>query len=288
MVKVKKFLSKDKTIRIASVVSTDLVQAAVEHQKVSALTLTLLGRAITGATLMASQLKEEQVLGLHFRGAGPIQSLFTEAHYGGKVKAFCANKMASLELGDPISAGLGEGTLEVVRSLPYQKEPHRGTVELVNGEIGHDIAYYLRQSYQVPSIVALSTMPNEDGCESAGGYIVELMPGYTEETVQKLEAVQAMAAPINDLVRKGAQAEDLVSDYLLNFEFETFDHPHDIYYQCDCSVARVENSVRTLGPKELKEMIAENKTFAVTCEFCGKAYEVDQVQLQRIYNELKA
>ena len=269
-------------------VSTDLVQAAVEHQQVSALTLTLMGRAITGATLMASQLKEDQVVGLHFKGDGPVQSIFTEAHYNGKVKSFCANKQASLEQGDPFSAGLGQGMLEVVRSLPYQKEPHRGTVELVSGEIGHDIAYYLRQSYQVPSIVALTAMPNEQGCESAGGYIIELMPGYEEETVKKLEAVQSMAPSVKDLIAKGAGADDLVSDFLVNFEFESFDHPHDIFYKCDCSMARVENSVRTLGPKEIKEMIAENKVFNVTCEFCGKAYDVDQLQLQRLYNELKA
>ena len=122
MVHIKKYLSKDKTIRIASAITTDLVQEAIQHQTVSALAVTLLGRAMTGAVLMASQLKEDQVIGLHFKGAGPLGSVFTEAHYSGQTKAYCANKTAQLESGQALSAGLGKGTLEVVRSLPFQKE----------------------------------------------------------------------------------------------------------------------------------------------------------------------
>ncbi|SME98024.1 Hsp33 family molecular chaperone HslO [Pseudobacteriovorax antillogorgiicola] len=288
MTRVKKYLSKDKTIRIASVVSTELVQAAIEHQRVSALSLTLMGRAMTGAVLMAAQLKEDQVVGLHFKGDGPVGSIFTEARYEGKVKVYCENRNADLPSHGKISDGLGSGHLEVVRSLPFQREPHRGTVELVSGEIAEDISYYLKQSHQVPSIVALSTIPGDHGCESAGGYILELMPGYTEETVQRLEALQQVIPPINQLIAKGASESDLVSDYLVNFEFEPLVHPHDTFYQCDCSMERIENSVRTLGVAEIRDMIQENRVFDVTCEFCGKSYQVNPVQLQRIITELKA
>ena len=62
-------------------------------------------------------------------------------------------------------------------------------VELFSGEIGEDIAYYLNQSQQIPAIVTIAAIPNEDGLELSGGYIVELMPGYTDQTLDRLEAL---------------------------------------------------------------------------------------------------
>ena len=155
-------------------------------------------------------------------------------------------------------------------------------VELVSGEVGEDLAYYFKQSYQVPSIVALSTIPSENGCELSAGYIVELMPGYTQETLAQVEAVAGLVAPISKMVRDGALAGDLVADYLVNFKFDQLTHPHQLYYSCDCDVERIENAIRTLGKEEIKSMISENKIFDVGCRFCGKNYQVNPIQLQRV------
>ena len=169
---VKKYLSEDKTIRLAATVSTSLVQASIEHQQVSALSLVLMGRLVTGTALMASQLKEQQKIGVYMRGDGPVGTLFAEASYEGAVRTYCANRLAAMDGLNSVGDGIGTGFLEVVRDLPFQKEPHRGTVNLKSGEVGEDLAYYLRQSQQIPAVVALSTTPQETGCSSAGGYML--------------------------------------------------------------------------------------------------------------------
>jgi molecular chaperone Hsp33 len=292
---VKKYLSKDQTIRIASCVSTELINDIVKFQAMTPLASTLLGRAVTGAVLMASQLKDGQKVGLHFHGKGPMGSLFAEASYDGKARAYCENKGVQLPAGvEKLGFALGEGHLDVVRTLPFQREAHRGSVELYSGEIGEDIAYYLRQSQQVPAIVALSAIPaTEEGrLEIAGGYIVELMPGATEETKIQLEWIQSQAVSISRRIRQGNSADDLISPFKEVFDFEPIEHPYTVEHECICSVERMEAALKLLGAKTIKDMIAKARAGAAseaekaTCEFCGKSYQISEEQLELILQEL--
>ena len=283
---VKKYLSKDKTIRMASIMSTDLVQESIRHQSISALSLVLSGRLLTGTVLMASQLKEDQTVGVYLKGDGPVGTLFAEATYDGRVRSYCSHRNASQENLPTLGAGLGKGFMEVVRDLPFQKEPHRGTVAIQTGEVADDIAYYLRQSQQIPAIVSLSVLPDENGCAYAGGYIVELMPGYDESTLDKIERIQAQVPAIGHLLEGGATAQDLISDFLLNIPFDELTHPHEVVYKCKCSVERMERSLMTLGATEIRQLISANEVMEVTCEFCGKVYEINPLQLQRLLKQI--
>ncbi len=283
MAQIKKYLSKDGTIRIAAVISTDIVNDAFRYLEASPLAKTLMARAITGAVLLASQTKEQIGLALHFIGAGPVKSIFASARYEGGAKVYCENRSAELPEGvTHLGAGLGEGRLDVIQSRPYEKEPMRGTVELYTGEIGDDIAYYLNQSHQIPAIVSLAARPSEKGMEVAGGYIVELMPGYTDETISKLEAIQPLVESTTRKIQHGASPEDLIDIYLDQFHFEEIKHPYEARYECGCSIDRVERSLILLGAGTLDEMIQDDETAQISCEFCGRGYELTVPELQRL------
>jgi molecular chaperone Hsp33 len=287
MADLKKYLSKDGTIRIATVISTDTVNDAFRYFEASPLAKTLMARAITGAILMASQMKERLSTALHFIGEGPVQSIFASAQYEGGAKVYCENRNAELPEGvTQLGAGLGAGRLDVIQSRPFEREPLRGTVELYTGEIGDDIAYYLNQSHQIPAIVSLAARPAEKGVEIAGGFIIELMPGYTEETIQKLENLQPLMESTAKKLQHGAAPEDLIDIYLDQFEFEEILHPYKPHYKCGCSLDRVERSLMLLGPGTLDEMIAENETAEIACEFCGCKYELSVDALQKLRNSL--
>lgn len=289
MAKIKKYLTKDGTIRIAAVISTELANEAFRYIEASPLSKTLMSRAITGAVLLASQMKEGLSIGLHFIGEGPIKRIFTEARYEGQAKVYAENRAAVLPPGvHHIGEGIGQGRLEVIRSLPFEKEPHRGTVELLSGEIGEDIAYYLQQSQQIPCIVALSAVPREVGMEIVGGYILELMPGYTDETLTKLERLQPLVGSVAEKLKQGADVEDLIGMYLEHFDFEEIEHPYSIQYSCGCSLDRVERSLLLLGPHMLDEMIADQETAAIKCEFCGKDYQVSIEELKKLRKSLSS
>ncbi len=289
MSKIKKYITRDGSMRIAAVISTEIANEAFSFREASPLVKTLMSRAVTGALLMASQMKENLAVGLHFTGIGPVKEIFAEARYEGKAKVYAGDRGAELVPGEThLGAGLGEGFLEVVRSLPFQKEPHRGTVGLLTGEIGEDIAYYLQQSQQIPCIVALSAIPSEKGIEIAGGYILELMPGYSEETLSKLESLQPLVGSLTQKLKTGAQAEDLIGIYLDHFDFQEIEHPFELSYECGCSLERVERSLLLLGPSVLDDMITSQEDAVIHCEFCGKEYRLKVPHLSSLRDSLRA
>lgn len=290
---IKKYISADGTLRIAAVISTDLINAVTVRQQLSPLSITLVGRALTGAVLMASQLKSEQKIGLHFIGDGPIGSIFAEASYEGAARAYCENKQASLPDGvRQIGAGLGSGHLDVVRTLPHQKEPHRGTVRLVSGEIAEDLAFYFEQSHQIPSIIALTAIPALDGgVELAGGYVVELMPNATEETKIQVESLQEHSSSISGVIRglndSDLSADKLIEPFLRKFSCIPIEHPFEVEHKCICSVSRMESAVKILGLKTISDMITKKEPVEAKCEFCGEVYSLSESQLKLLLEELE-
>lgn len=294
MTVVKRFISQNGFVRISSVQSTELVRATLPKGNISPLVATLMGRAITAVVLMVSHLKEKQRIGLHFRGDGPVKEIFAEATREGHVRAFSANPEANLPgTGSAeveafgLGAGLGAGTLEVAISQPFQEQPHRGLTSLRSGEIGDDIAEYFHQSQQVPTIVALSAMPDDQGCAWAGGYLIELMPGYDEDTVAVLEAIAETVPTPGPQLDAGCGAEALVSAFVSALDCTAL--ADDTVYEahCNCSKKRILNSFSSLGPAQLQEMVEEGKTFEVTCHFCGKDWAVAPMEIKRVLRQIQ-
>lgn len=283
MTKVRKYLSEDGTIRISTVISTEIANEAFRYLEASPLAKVLTARAITAAVLMASQLKDKLSLSLNFQGDGPVKLIFAAASYEGSSRAYCENRGAVLPDGvTKVGAGLGHGLLEVALQQPHDRRPQIGSVQLLSGEIGDDVAYYLEQSQQIPSIVALAAIPIGDGIEVAGGYILELMPGYTDDTIRKLESLQQMTGGLSDRIRQGATAEELIDVYLLNFKFEEVEHPYEVHYHCGCNIDRVERSLMLLGTGTLDDMISSGEQSDVRCEFCGKLYSLTTADLKKL------
>lgn len=291
--RVHKFLTKDLTVRAAGIIATPIIDEMRSIQNTYPVATVAVGRAMIGALLMASHLKQNQELSLYFQGNGPLGRVFAEATYEGKVRGYCNEpQYQSTNEGDKILIGsaIGIGLLTVTHHLPTGNTPHRGTVIIRTGEIGDDIAFYLEQSHQIPSVVALGVHLNPYGMvEAAGGVLIELMPGHSEETVAKIEARVKILTQENSLSKKilaGASAEDLVRDYLADFELMELEHPYDVEYSCRCSQERVVRSMALLTLEDLDSFISKNEPADVTCEFCGRKYQVSTEELNIIRNDL--
>jgi molecular chaperone Hsp33 len=288
--RVHKFLNEELTVRAAGVIATPVIEEmrSIQHSYPVATVAT--GRAMVGAILMASQLKENQGLSLYFRGNGPLGTIFAEASYEGKARGYSGQPQLQLPLeGEQINVGaaIGIGLLTVTHFLPAQGAPHRGTVIIRTGEIGDDIAFYLQQSFQIPSVVALGVHVDRYGrVEAAGGVLIELMPGATEQTIAELERRVRGAPSISKRILEGASTEDLVRDYLGDAKLLPLEHDHSVQYQCRCSAERAKRSIALLGLGEVESMIAEKKPLEVVCEFCGRKYVIAEVELSEMRREL--
>lgn len=289
--RVHRYVTQDFTVRAAAVDATEVVREMQALQGAKALPSLAIGRAMVGAMLMAAQQKQGHQVGVYIRCQGPLRAVYAEAQFEGQVRGY--SPMTHYEPENynneyNLKAAIGEGSLTVARHQPFQKAPHQGTVNLVSGEIGEDIAHYLIQSHQIRSLVSVGVYLDAYGkVRSAGGVIIEVMPGVEDHIIDKIQAnADSHQVPVSQLLYDGGKAIDLVNPYFEGIQFTELDHPFDIHYACPCTKDRVVRALETLGFKELEDMIDKNEKADVTCQVCGRPYIIDIEQLKLIKNQL--
>jgi len=290
--RVHRFVTNDLTVRVAAVNATQVVQEMQNLQKSMPLATLGVGRGMVASLLMAAQLKEGQDVGLYLRGNGPLGSVYAEATFQGHVRGYCPfpNFVAPTPE-DALALGkaLGSGTLTVARHQPFQRQPFHGTVNLVSGEVGDDVAHYLAQSHQIRSLVSLGVYLDTYGrVRAAGGVLIEVMPGVEDSIVEKLQKNhEAQTRSISELIHGGATTEELVKPYLQGLPAMEIPHDFPIQYACPCTVDRVKAALTILGEKGLEEMITDNEDAEITCQICGRGYQIKVVELKSLKDELR-
>ena len=292
MAKIFRFVTNDLTIRATSIDATEVVAEMQKLHNAFPLATIGVGRAMVGALLLASQLKDKQKIGLLFRGNGALKSIYAEADFEGNVRAYTPNpQYEPPTYGDglKLAEALGHGTLSVSRHQPFQKQPFHGTVQLVTSEIGDDIAHYLHQSHQIRSVVALGIYLDQKGkVVKAGGMIIEVMPGVEDHIVDLLEKnARENPANVSKILMEGGKPIDLVKPYLAGMEFTNLDHPHEARYFCPCTKDRVIAALEVLGEADLQDMIDKKEQPEITCQMCGKPYHFTSEEVIQIREELR-
>jgi molecular chaperone Hsp33 len=294
--RVYRYYSTDLSLRAAVVVTTAAAAKVSRQLECTPSAAMAIGRSMTGAALLAAHLGENQQIGLHFNGDGPIGGVFAEATYDGDLRAWCGNPQVDIVRQEKnpqarldVSESIGKGVLTVVRSVPFEKQPRVSTVPLVTGEIGQDIAFYLDQSLQIPSIVSLGVLLSDDGSiAGAAGVLIELMPGASPTVISKLENLAANAPGLSTTIAKCSHPKELLQLYTGDMSLVESELTHDLHFRCRCSQSRLERSLALLGGPELDELVKTNKDLDAKCQFCGAAYTIRTERMQELLEEIRA
>lgn len=286
--RVRKFLDSDKGIRVAVVNATEAVREMQQIQTTTPLTTMATGRALVGAALLASQMNDGEVVSLYFRGDGPIRTVFAEAQFEGGVRAYVANPHLDLPLianGLDLKTAIGKGQLTVVRTHPNQPHAQKGTVEIQTGQIGEDIAYYLQQSQQIRSAIALGVkLGPQEQVLAAGGILIELLPGADVNIEVIVEDQFLRTGSISEMFAKGDTPEQIIETYLPIFNMKEIDHPHSIQYVCKCTKNRLLQALELFQNEDLLDMVTKKENVAAKCEFCGRSYNLDWTEVSDVLN----
>ncbi len=290
--KVNRFVTNDFTLRIAAVDATAVVQEMQTLQNCFPLATIGIGRAMVGALLLASHLKDDQEIGLLFKGNGPLGSVYAQASFEGHVRGYCPNpKYQAPQPDDAINLkkALGFGTLNVTRHQPFQSQPFLGTVEMPYGEVGEDIAHYLHQSHQIRSLISLGVYLDSYGkVKSAGGLLIEVMPGVEEEVVSIIENnAKSQKSQVSKLILEGVSEKELIVPYLKGIPFTQIPHDYEVKYHCPCTESRVRRALSVLSLADLEDMIQKNEVTDITCQMCGRDYKVTVQELSDLKEELR-
>ena len=277
-------------MRAFAATTKNLVEAARVHHNTSPVATAALGRTLTAGAMMGSMMKNDtDMLTLQIRGDGPIEGITVTADSHANVKGYVGNpdvmlppKNGKLDVGGAVGIGL----LQVIKDMGL-KEPYVGQTILVSSEIAEDLTYYFASSEQVPSSVGLGVLMNKDNTvRCAGGFIIQLMPFATEETISQLEENLKDVTSVTDFLDKGYTPEQMLEKLIGHLDLEITDTIPTQFY-CNCSKERVEQAVASIGRKDIQEMIDEGKDIEVKCHFCNTAYNYTVEDLKNILKRSK-
>ena len=187
-------MTKDGFVKAVAISSREITETARRMHKTLPTATAALGRLLAAASMMGNMQKvEDGSITLQIKGGGPLGTLLAVSDAEGNVRGWVENPQISLleKYRGKLDVGAAVGTdgmLTVIRDL-RMKEPYVGSVELVSGEIAEDITQYFAQSEQIPTACALGVLVETDqSVRAAGGYIVQLLPGAPDETIDLVEA----------------------------------------------------------------------------------------------------
>ena len=267
------FTLMDGAVRGLMIRSTDTVAEAARIHGCTAVCAAALGRLLTGTAMIGCMLKEENAsVTVTVAGDGPIGKLVAVGERD-TVRGSLGNPNVSLPLRAdgklPVGQAVGaNGRLSVVKDLRL-KNPYVGQVQLVSGEIAEDFALYFTQSEQTPSLVSLGVLTAGMGAESAGGLLLQPLPGCPDSVIDQLELRSPIFGDISHAMRE-SEPEALLQNWLDGLRPVVLETT-PLAYHCACNRARMERALISLGEKELRELIADQPEGAeLTCEFCQR------------------
>ena len=270
-------MTMDGFVKAVAIRSTELVRRAAKIHDTTPNATAALGRCLTAASMMGNMQKVDNgSMTLQIRGGGPIGTITVVSDAGGNVRGCVTETHVPLVEKFPgkldVGATVGvDGTLTIIRDL-QMKEPYIGSTELVSGEIGDDVTAYFVQSEQTPTACALGVLVDVDcSVKVAGGYIVQLLPGAPDEVIDKVEAGIRQAGAVTKMLENGLTPEEILTEVLGDLGVLFFEN-EPVCYKCYCSRERVTGALLSLGKEELTQIMEEEKTFPVECQFCDTVY----------------
>lgn len=278
-------------IRAFAGTTRDMVEYARSAHNLSPVASAALGRLMTAGALMGSMMKGDQdLLTLKINGDGPIHGITVTADSHGNVKGYVGDPQVMLppnEFGKlDVGGAVGIGVLSVIKDIGL-KEPYVGQTQLVTSEIAEDLTYYFATSEQTPSSVALGVLMNKDNTvRQAGGFIIQLMPGASEEIISGLEERLKEITSITSLLDAGNTPEQILQKVLGGFGLEILDSM-PVQFHCNCSKSRIEKALISVGKKELQSMIDDGETIEVNCHFCNKHYPITVEELKELLEKAR-
>lgn len=292
MAKLVRAISEMGGVVISALDSTDIVYEMERIHKTSAVVTAALGRMLTASQLMASTLKStKDTITLRIKADGPIGLITVACDGEGNCKGFVENNIVEIPLRSDGKLNVGgavgkNGTLYVIKDIGL-KEPYVGNIPLVSGEIAEDITAYYAYSEQIPTVCGLGVLVNPDlTVKRAGGYLIQLLPGATEEEITMIENNLKNVPSITKFLEDNKTVYDVINTLLDGFNPNILDE-QEVRYHCDCNRQRVEKALISIGLKDLQEIYDEEEKIEMGCQFCDKKYYFTKNDIGKMIKSLQ-
>lgn len=273
-------MTDDGAFRVIVARSTETVRGICQAQNANGNTARTLGNLLTATALfretMSPNLRVQGIL----RGADGKGTLVADSAPEGKTRGLVQARPAN---GDSLRP---EGALlQMMRTL-HNGSVNQGVVRVASGGTVSDaMMAYMKESEQVDTMLAVSTILGDDGrVVAAGGYMVQLLPevgrGPLAIMAERLEDFRT----IDHLLTGEFTPEWLRDELLYGMPFTELDTT-ELSFECWCSENRLLGALATLPKHEIQSMLDDGKPLEITCDYCLKDYTIQPVRLRGLVGQ---
>ncbi|HEP1488237.1 TPA: Hsp33 family molecular chaperone HslO [Streptococcus pyogenes] len=288
MDKIIKSIAQSGAFRAYVLDSTETVALAQEKHNTLSSSTVALGRTLIANQILAANQKGDSKITVKVIGDSSFRHIISVADTKGHVKGYIQNTGVDIKktATGEVLVGPFMGNGHFVTIIDYGTgNPYTSTTPLITGEIGEDFAYYLTESEQTPSAIGLNVLLDEnDKVKVAGGFMVQVLPGASEEEIARYEKrLQEMPA-ISHLLASKNHVDALLEAIYGDEPYKRLSE-EPLSFQCDCSRERFEAALMTLPKADLQAMIDEDKGAEIVCQFCGTKYQFNESDMEALIND---
>ena len=275
-------LTDDSSFRVLTARTTKLCREAIQRQAVQGATARHFGDLLTGTVLvretMAPQLRVQGIV----RGAGGGSTLIGDSFPDGGTRGLVTHKKGATEL----QLG-GDAIMQFMRTFP-NGSVHRGTVQVPSeGGITAALMGYMQESEQILTVMGAVTLFDPAGqVSSAGGYVVQLLPGADPDVVAVM--TERLALDFSDITRfvevPDFNPDVLLEEILYRVPFSRVEQ-RDVHFHCPCSQTSVLASLATLDVSDIRSFVEDGEVLEIACDYCGNQYQVAPDQLAGLLSQ---
>ncbi len=243
-----------------------------QHQQLSVEVEEQLGQTLAAAVLLSATIKFEGSLIIQAQGEGALKTLVAQSTHDRKIRGLARGGVFASTKN--LSEMMGDGRL-VITVEPEKGEPYQGIVSLEGADIAGVITNYFLQSEQLEARVWL--VANET---YAAGLFLQELPAQDSYELD-WERISALACTVTKDEMLSLGCEEMLHR-LFNEEKVRLFGAEPVTFKCACSQLKIEDTLVSLGREELESILQNRDTIEVDCEFCGKQYQFDKVDVENL------
>lgn len=296
MDKIERYLAYDGKASIICANTTELIEEIRKIHDLTPTTTAAMGRFATICGIMGlTSIKEnDDSITVQIKGSGPVGTIVgvvKRENNISKIKTYMQNPLVELPLKSngkiDVGGAVGNvGFLNVIKQSDVTDAEYNGLVPLVSGEIAEDFTEYFATSEQKPTVLALGVLVNKDGTQSAGGYMINLMPDATENEITKIEEALSKAPSISELLANNKSLNEIAKIVTGDENIQLLEDDLEIKFDCDCSKEKFEKGLISIGKEDLNKIIEEDGRAEIVCQFCNKKYNFNKEELEELIKKI--
>ncbi|AXY02188.1 MULTISPECIES: Hsp33 family molecular chaperone HslO [Vibrio] len=275
-----RYLFEDLSVRGELVQLDEAYQRIISSKEYPAALQKLLGELLVSTTLLTATLKFEGSITIQLQGDGPVSLAVINGDHDQKIRGV-ARWEGDIADDASLHDMMGKGYL-VITIEPKKGERYQGVVGLEGDTLADVIEGYFANSEQLKTRIWIRT-GELDGKAHAAGMMIQIMPDGTG-TPEDFEHLEQLTNTVKDEELFTLEANELLYR-LYNQDTVRLYEPQPVEFHCGCSRERSGAAIITLDKAEVYDILAEEGSVSLHCDYCGTSYAFDEPAITELYSE---